>query len=92
MSLIDHPAVRAARIARRDAMRKGVRPDWAERLIRVEITHEVKCELRALCDRSEIFALFTAPGPVGPMTIEGFAYYVVDRLPEPGWRVIRIPD
>jgi hypothetical protein len=84
-----HPAVVAARQARRDALTKDAWPtDWIEAALRVEVTREVRQELRDLADRYQVFRRYDTEGPE---MIEGVPYYVVDKLPEPGWRVAGLP-
>lgn len=86
MSITDHPAVQAARQCYHDAMRRCFeKPDAVRHRMRVEITHDIRDQLRALADREQ---LTYDHKQFGPMQVEGISYYVVDHLPEPGWRVI----
>lgn len=64
-------------------------PDQIRKLVRVEITETIRKELYALRDRHEIVFPHFAWGPI---TICGISFYMVDALPDPGWRVIGIPD
>lgn len=83
-----HPAVGAAERAVHDLLRK--RPytsDEARGIVRVEITRDVRDELRARVSTVNQY-LVHGPRQAGPMQIMGISYYVVDTLPEPGWRVL----
>lgn len=82
-----HPAVQAARAQVDNLLRNKLEmsPGEARRRVRVEMTPDVE------------FAIMQWHGPDllhprynqdGPMRVMGISFYVVNRLPEPGWRVL----
>ena len=52
--------------------------------VRVEMTYDVRRELRERISPSCSIDF----GGKDPMQIMGVSYYVVNQLPEPGWRVV----
>lgn len=60
----------------------------ARRRVRVEITRELEMELRSLVSVNNLYLIHDPTKEDGPIEIMGVSYYVVRRLPEPGWRVI----
>ena len=81
-----HPIVEAAeRVVHEFLNRWPVYSDTARDMIRVEVTRDVMRELR---DYFGPTASVPYSEHEGPTKIMGVSYYVVDNLPEPGWRVL----
>ncbi len=59
--------------------------DQARRMIRLEVDYERERVIAYTMHRYGFTALHEREGPT---TFEGFDVYVVNRLPEPGWRVV----
>jgi uncharacterized membrane protein len=66
------------------------KPGEVTAMLRVEYARDVaitlQSEFMAMIYETVIIPHLT--GRDGPITVEGVAYYMVERLPMPGWRVI----
>lgn len=83
-----HPALEAALRAVDETHRKRLCPDEAvRRSVRVEITHAVEDALMMHAYNNFDYRRFQQDGP---MQFMGISFYVVARLPDPGWRVVSL--
>ena len=64
------------------------RQSMAVRIIRIEVDHDVDCDIAAWRYRYGCGDDLTRSDHIGPRTLMGIDVYVVDRLPAPGWRVV----
>ena len=83
------PPVRAAEEAVHAILhRELITGDEARKRVRVEITRDVEREIRRSISAANYHLFHDPRATIGPMQIMGISYYVVDNLPEPGWRVL----
>jgi len=83
-----HPVTQAAEAAK-DRIRNAapISGDDLQKRVRVEMTPSIEWELRRhYGENPQIF--FQDEYGYGPIRINGTSYYVVPRLPNPGWRII----
>lgn len=55
--------------------------------LRVEVDHAARTRLRATSPALG-HGIYHPHAKEGPLTLEGVAVYLVEHLPEPGWRII----
>lgn len=82
-----HPAVNAAveQVHKLLYNKLEMNPEQARRRVRVEITPDTEF---AIMQRHGRDSYYPRHDQDGPMQVMGISFYVVGRLPEPGWRVL----